>query len=428
MPPHLARVAFAAMLAVYFFSYFQRAAVPGTIFNELQTDLGLSASSVVLMGSMFTWIYGGMQVLVGFLADRYGGTRTFLWGGGFLLAGAAWFPLAGSAGTLFAARAVTGFGASFIYLSLVKELGRLFGPRHFTACLGVILAVGYCGGMTATLPFERAATALGWRPVLLHVAALILGALAISGLVLRRLGPESHAAQPLPLSVLGSILRQRRCWPLLASSMISFPLVFVIQTVLGKKFLQDFGGLSSPLAAASILIMAMVSTTCAMLGGLLPRRFGRRRKPWLLAGAIAILASIGCLLAGSFFRSPGWVFLFAYVLLAASCIASPSNTMTMKELNRPESVASAISVINGLAYIGCGMIGQTGGWILGRYRDAATVMASGVVYPAAAYVALCCFLAALAVLNLIFTCLVPETRSRAHVPEMRPISPAGPMS
>lgn len=428
VPSHLARVAFAAMLTVYFFSYFQRTAVPGTIFNELQTDLGLSASSVVLMGSMFTWIYGGMQVLVGFLADRYGGTRTFVWGGAILFAGSAWFPLAGSDSTLFAARAVTGFGASFIYLSIVKELDRLFGPRHFTACLGVVMAVGYCGGMTATLPFERAAAALGWRHALLAVAALILGALAISCLVLRRLGAEAHVAQPLPLSVLGVIIRQRRCWPLLASSTISFPLVFVIQTVLGKKFLQDFGGLSSPLAAASILIMATVSTACVMLGGLLPRRFGRRRKPWLLAGALAILASIGCLLSGALLRSPGWVFLLAYVLLAASCIATPSSTMTMKELNRPESVASAISVINGLAYIGSGIVGQVGGWILGCYRDTATVMASGVVYPAAAYIALCCFLAALAGLNLVFVCLVPETRSRTHVPEMRSISPVCPMS
>ena len=51
-PPRLSLAAFAAMALVYFFSYFQRTAVPGTIFNELQTDLGLSAASVALLGSM----------------------------------------------------------------------------------------------------------------------------------------------------------------------------------------------------------------------------------------------------------------------------------------------------------------------------------------------------------------------------------------
>ena len=427
LPPRLALVAFAAMAAVYFFSYFHRTAVPGTIFNELQSDLGLSASSVVLMGSMFTWIYGGMQIAVGFLADRYGGTRTFLAGGVAMLAGAAWFPLASSTAALFAARAITGLGASFLYLSIVKELGRLFGARNFTVWLGVLMAVGYCGGMAATLPFERAAAAFGWRHSLLAVAALIFVALAISGLVLRRLGSGPRAAQPLSLAVLGEIFRQRRCRPLLASGLVSFPLLFVIQTVLGKKFLQDFGGLSSPLAAASILIMTAVSATCVMLGGVIPRRLGKRRKPWLMAGALMSLAAAGLLLAGTLLRAPGWAFLLGYLLLAASSIATPSIATTMKELNRPEAVASAISVINGLAYIGSGLIGQAGGWILGRYRDAATVTASGVVYPPAAYVALFCFLTALAGVNLIFTSLMPETRSRMLAPEPRAVGPVNPM-
>ena len=420
--PRLAWVAFGAMAAVYFFSYFHRAAIPGTIFNELQADLRLNASSVVLMGAMFAWIYGGMQIVVGFLADRLGGTRMFLVGGVVMLAGAAWFPLASSTAALFTARAITGLGASFIYLSIVKELGRLFGSRYFTVWLGVLMAVGYCGGMAATLPFERVAAAFGWRHTLLAVAALILVALAISGLVLRHLGSGQRFDQPLPLTGLGEIIRQRRCWPLLASSLVSFPLLFVVQTLLGKKLLQDIGGLSSPLAAASILIMAAVSTTCIILGGVFPRRLGRRRKPWLVAGALMLLTATGFLLACALLRAPGWVFLLGYLLLATSSIASPSSATTMKELNRPEAVASAISVINGLAYIGSGLIGQAGGCILGRYRDAAAVTASGVEYPPAAYVALFCFLTALAGLNLFFVYLAPETRSRMLAPEMRSVS------
>ncbi len=402
--------AFAALVSVYFFSYFQRVAVPGTIFNELQSDLHLSAAAVVALGSMFTWIYGGMQIVVGLLTDRYGGTRTLLGGGLAMLAGAALFPLAGSVGTLFAARALTGFGASFMYLSVVKELDKLFGHRHFTVWLGVTLAIGYCGGMTATLPFERATAAFGWRHSLLAVAALLFVALAIAGLVLRRLGPDSRAACPLSLAPLGEVLRQRRCWPLLASGFILFPVYFVIQTVLGKKFLQDFGGLSSAAAAGFILVMSAVSVLSVILGGSLPRLLCERRKPWLLAGALMFLIAIGSLLAGTLLRAPGWVFLMGYLLLAVSSgVTQPSSTAAIKELNRPESTAAAISVGNGLAYIGCGTIGQAGGWILGRYHAAATVTAAGVVYPPAAYVALCCFLTALAGLNLIFVCMVPET-------------------
>src|SRR5688500_3969362 len=100
----LAIAAFAAMASIYFFSYFQRAAVPGTIFNELQVDLGLSAIAVASLGSMFTWVYGGMQIAVGLTADRFGGARALLGGGLIMLLGSLLFPLAHTPLLLFAAR------------------------------------------------------------------------------------------------------------------------------------------------------------------------------------------------------------------------------------------------------------------------------------------------------------------------------------
>lgn len=415
--PHLAKIVFGVMLAVYFFASFQRTAIPGMIFDELQTDLRLSASSVVLMGSMFTWVYGGMQIVVGFLADRFGGARMFLLGGVVLLAGSVWFPLAGSTAALFTARTLTGFGASFIYLSIVNELGRLFCAQYFTVWLSVVMAVGHSGGMTATLPFERVVTAFGWRPALLRVAALLAVVLAIAGLVLRRFCESRRAGTPLPLTAgVSEIFRQRRNWPLIASNLIAFPLLSTVQTLLGKKLLQDVGGMSSPRAATSILMMTVTLTVCVVLGGILPQLFGKRRKPWVIAGAFMLLVGIGALLAGVVLRAPGWVFLLGCILLGTYCIGAPSNSTIMKELNRPEAVASAVSVVNSLAFIGSGLVGQASGCILGCYRDTATVTASGIVYPPAAYGAVLCFLVAVAVLNLVFTCLAPETRGRARTP------------
>lgn len=405
-------VAFAAMGAVYFFSYFQRAAIPGTIFNQLQQDLALSATAVAAMGSMFTWIYGGMQIVVGILADRYGGVRTLMGGGVVMLAGSTIFPLAGSAGLLFASRALTGLGASCMYLSIVRELDRLFGPQRFTMALGVLLAMGYAGGMAATLPFEWTVSAFGWRQTLLAVAGLMALALAVAGLVLGRLGPEHDARERPSLAVFGAMLRNRPAYPLLASSLIMFPIVFVIQTVLGKKSLQDFAGLSSEAAAAFILLMASISTAAVLLGGCLPRLFANRRRPGLRAGAIMLLLSTLVLLGAALGRAPGWVYLAGYVLLALSITGVPVGTATMKELNPPGSAAASLSLMNGLAYVGCGTVGQVGGLILEHYRATAVAGAGGLVYPLRAYVALFAFLAAIATLNLVLIWLVPETNGR----------------
>ena len=71
LSPLRALAAMAAMVSLYFFSFFLRTAVPGTIFDELQSDLDLSAASVAALGSIFLYIYAGMQLFVGLAADRF---------------------------------------------------------------------------------------------------------------------------------------------------------------------------------------------------------------------------------------------------------------------------------------------------------------------------------------------------------------------
>src|SRR5690349_24511833 len=106
-PPsrRLVRWAFATMAGVYFFAYFHRSAVPGTIFNELQQEWHLSASAIVALGSVALWIYGAMQLVAGILIDRYGGTRMLLIGGTISAVGATLFPLAPTPTWLYTSRA-----------------------------------------------------------------------------------------------------------------------------------------------------------------------------------------------------------------------------------------------------------------------------------------------------------------------------------
>ena len=66
----LAVAAFATMGSIYFFSYFQRVGVPGTIFNELQSSFAATAAAVTALSSIYLYIYAGAQLIVGMLADR----------------------------------------------------------------------------------------------------------------------------------------------------------------------------------------------------------------------------------------------------------------------------------------------------------------------------------------------------------------------
>ena len=124
----------------------------------------MSATAVTALGSVFVYVYAGMQLVAGIAADRYGGRRTLLLGSVVMCAGAIMFPCARSGTMLFASRALIGFGSSFVYLSIVKEVDTLFAARHFAGLLGLTLLASYAGNIAATLPFERAVRAVWLAP------------------------------------------------------------------------------------------------------------------------------------------------------------------------------------------------------------------------------------------------------------------------
>lgn len=276
---------FAAMVLLYMLSFFQRTSVPGTVFDEIQADCGLSASAVTALGALFVYVYGGMQIVVGLAVDRCGGRRMILLGGAAMAAGALLFPLGQARGTLIAARVLTGFGASFMYLCIVRETHDLFPARRFTRLMGAALFCGFAGGMAGTLPLQRVVAATGWRTALFSAGVVTALAVLLAWLCLRRIGhpAAAPAATPLSLRPLARVLCNRRSLPLLVSGLLNYPVFFVIQAMLGKKFLQDFAGLSPGTAAAVTLAMAGTSAVSVFVGGWASHSFGQRRKPCLVA-------------------------------------------------------------------------------------------------------------------------------------------------
>ncbi|NCA92239.1 MFS transporter, partial [bacterium] len=117
------------------------------------------------------WIYAfgifGMQLFVGMMADKHGGIRVILVSGCFLCLGSLIFPLSGQIWTLYLSRALVGFGASGMYLCVIKETDSFFGGKSFAPMLGFFCMIGYGGGLCGTRPFRMMVDWMGWRTSLL---------------------------------------------------------------------------------------------------------------------------------------------------------------------------------------------------------------------------------------------------------------------
>ncbi|MGI6383878.1 MAG: MFS transporter [bacterium] len=398
----------ALMNVVYAFSYFQRVAIPGTIFDELQADMALSSSAVTMLGSIFLYVYGGMQAFSGALVDRIGPVRILLTGGTVLAAGSLLFPLSGTLTMLYVSRFIMGLGASLIYLSLVKQIDGHFNSKHFSILLSMTLFIGYSGGLLGTRPFEAAVQVFGWRKPLLAVGISSALAVIICAFVARRTAVSRR--QPIDTHVfpaLKRVLKNRdSCVGSYAVSII-FAIYMLVASVIGKKMLQDCCSLSSAAAASYTFLLVLFSVIAVSLSGLISRLAGNRRRLLLIFSAVMLLTSL-CLAVPVLLGGAVWI-LPSFILLGASSMATPICCAYIKEVNDPAYAATSVGVYNGAAYLSVALLCNGAGVVLDCFGAGVKTTAFAVRYPPEAYGVILAGCFVLALSAFISVCFVRET-------------------
>ena len=223
-----------SIILLYFFSFFQRIAVPGTIFNELQTDFAVSAAVVTSLGAIYLYMYAGTQIFTGILADRFGSARVLLVGGVLMAIGSICFPLCKSLTPLYLSRAVIGLGASLMFITMVKEISLLFSPHNFTLIIGISLFLGYSGGLVGTLPLERAVVAFGWRKSLFAIGLFCFLALVCAFVFLVKT-KRTHVRGVLSASAIKDVICNKAALPTMICGSINFAIYFLLCTFGGGK-------------------------------------------------------------------------------------------------------------------------------------------------------------------------------------------------
>ncbi|MFC9971570.1 MFS transporter [Spirillospora sp. NPDC127200] len=255
----------------------------------IRDELGVGAAGLSWVAGAYALVFGGFLLLGGRLADLYGRRRVFAAGlavfAGASLAGG----LAGSAGTLIAARAVQGLGAAVLAPATLTVLTTTFPEgAERTRALAVWTAVGLTGGAAGNLLGGLLTEAASWRWILLinvpiGAAALAAAARVLPGDAEGRDGPGGRR-----LDVPGAVL--------------------VTAGLSGLTYgLSAAGpGRGAALAAAVAALAAFVAVEARHAPHpLMPPRLLRAR-PLALGNTIMLLA-------GACFQIPMWYFLTLYM-------------------------------------------------------------------------------------------------------------------
>lgn len=401
-------VLFLLLNGFYFFAYFHRVAIPGTIFDQLQLDFNLTATRVASLGTIVLSIYGILQFFIGPCMDYFGTNRIFIAGGFLLCVGSLLFSISHSIFLLFFSRILVGFGASVAYLGIVKKTDELFGHDLFPVMLGLGLFLGYSGGLFATLPFERLVCAFGWRNTIFYLTVILLFVVTViltQFATQHQLGHQKNSVSFLDIK---NVLLNKKSYPLIISVSINFTIYFLFQGILGKKILQDTSGISSKIAASFTFSMMAIIMIFVLIWGVLTRFVKNKKRLVVHLCLISMLSCVLMLLNLVFWKTPA-VFFLVFSLFAIVAGSGPLTTTLIKEIN-PSFVGTSVGFINGICYISVAISGNIAGFIMDSFRSKAVITSSAVIYPVVSYILVSCFCLFLSLISLIASLKISETQ------------------
>jgi MFS family permease len=296
--------------------------------DSLQKDFGASRGSVSLVFSLAGFLYFGLGVVSGPLADRWGSRRMAVIGMILVGLGLALASVARSITEVYAAYGLgVGLGVGFSYVPAVAAVQRWFVRRRGFASG---LAVSGIGVGTLVLPAlaVQLVETLGWRE-----AYLVLGALAAilgAGMSLlfeddpRHRGlapdgdppkPDAHQERPSGMTV-GEAMRTRQFVCLYAACLICAFGIFMPFVHLVPYALDH--GVERSAAAFLLGIIGIGSTAGRFLLGGLADRIGRY--PFLLALFVGMALALAIWVFATGFWSLA-LFAFVYGVLYGGWVA-----------------------------------------------------------------------------------------------------------
>lgn len=353
----------------YFFANFQRIAIPGAIFDLLQHELNVSAPYITTFGAIFMYIYAFNQLIIGVLVDRYGGMRVMLTGGIILALGTLLFPISSNLLVMYLSRALVGLGSSTFYLSLIKELRVCFSDKNFGLAISVMLFIGYAGGIAANAPFVFMMKYMSWREILIILGCVLFIGVAIFALLTTKIKlPEINRNVKMRALPFRLVLHKKHNRNLFSFACCNFGISYAIQTIIGKKFLEDFCLMSSAKAAVVLSIMAVIAAVFNIVNASMCKLCHNHRVIFLKNASIITFSSllIICVCLALNLRTDLIAVIFC--VIAANASLTSLLVPVLHLTNRKMVSGTAVSIMNFCFFTMVGLLGTAMGFLLNLFE------------------------------------------------------------
>ena len=370
----------------YFIANFQRIAIPGAVFDVLQQELSVTAPYITAFGAIFMYIYAFNQLVIGVLVDRFGGLRVMFAGGAILGLGALLFPISSNLPLMYFSRVLVGLGGSTFYLSLIRELREFFSDKNFGIAISVMLCIGYCGGIAANAPFVFMMQHINWREILLFIGGIVAAGVILFALLSTKIKfPEINENVKLRTLPFRLVLHKKHNRNLFSFACCNFGISYAIQSIIGKKFLEDFCMMAPSKASIVLSIMAVIAAIFNIINASFCKMCHNHRVMFLKnASVITFVSLLMICLCLIFNIRTGYIALIFFILAGNASLTSllvPVLHLT----NRKMVSGTAVSIMNFCFFMMVGFLGTAMGFLLNLFTP--EKVGNVVVYSNKSYLA-----------------------------------------
>lgn len=366
--------------AFFFLSIFVRVS-PSAMVGELMRDFAVGAAVLGNISAFYYYAYTGMQIPVGITVDRFGPRRMMTLAASMAAVGCLTFALAPNALIASFGRTLTGAGCAFAWIGTVKLISIWFPPEKFAQVMGLASMSGMLGGAAGQSPVALAVEAVGWRATQVGAAILAATIALVMWLIVRdrRKGSAPQTMSRFSSRAAMAIVRTPQTWiaGIVIAAVGTIMMAFV--ALWSVPFLTAAYGFERTAAAGAASMFLVGWAFGAPTLGWISDRLAQRRMPALVGGIV----SFACVLIVIYVPGlPRWSVYPLMFLCGFSGSASIIAFAVIREINRPQDVATAMGIANLLPMAISAALQPFIGWLLdlqwtGAWVDGAKVYEAG---------------------------------------------------
>lgn len=407
---------------LYFAANIQRVAVPGAIFDLLQHDLHTTAQCVTDLGSYFMYIYAISQLVIGVLIARYGGFRVVTVGSILFFVGSILFPFSQTLPLLYFSRVLVGLGSATFYLGMINETRRIVPKKNFGVVLSLILLIGYLGGIIANAPLVILMKNLNWHIAILGsesaswretflIVAIATTIISLIFILIKCMIPKRPVDKTvhLDLELFKATFQNKRNYSLYAFACFNYGLYYVVQTVWGKKFLEDFFSMPELTAAIVLSIMGALYAVAGSIIAFMSKAALNRRTVFLKISSLnTLIVFISILLITCFnIKSTivGYIVGFFFCTISFGASLSPLLVPLLHDYNGSRVANTSVSIMTAGFYFVVAILGNISGFFLDKFTPIGSAVHSNT-----SYIAIFSLMSVLAIISFINVFKIEESQ------------------